>query len=56
MTTAFMVMTSIFPKSVENQIVLLPGTRHQLILFLHLKLGLDLYLLWTYVGKEQPMT
>lgn len=42
MTTALMVMTSVFPKSVENQIVLLLGTRHQLVLFLHLKLGLDL--------------
>lgn len=41
MTTA-LVMTSIFPQSVENQIVLLLGTRHQLVLFLHLKLGLDL--------------
>lgn len=56
MTTALMVMTSIFPKSVEKQIFLLPGARHQLTLFSHLKLGLDLYLLWTDVGKEQPVT
>lgn len=56
MTTGLMVMTSIFPKSVENEIVLLLGIRHQQLLFLHLKLGLDLYLLWTSVSKEQPVT
>lgn len=56
MTTALRVMASVFLKPVENQIVLLSGTRHQLVLFLHLKLGLDLYLLWIDVSKDQPVT
>lgn len=56
MTTALRMMTSVFLKPVENQIVLLSGARHQLVLFLHLKLGLDLYLLWINVSKDKPVT
>lgn len=46
MTTRLIVMISIFPKTVEKQVVPLPGTRCKLTLFLSVKLGVGWDLLW----------
>lgn len=45
MTAHLIGMIPIFLETGEEQVALLPGTRHKLALFLHMKLGLDLYLL-----------